>query len=228
MSLVLIMSITACGKRTEETEASTTAMQATQETENSTQAADEKESLYKSALAINQNEEDCGEITVQKYRSIFYNVPISFVNLVGQEVYLEWRDNTESPHTSEKMRMAQFVQHFGITREQFDRANLEWAKIIKDNFDCAPCMNPKDYANQIIAEVYNADIIYTFDDDIIREYYLSPEYPYIYEIEYEEAVEKGEYQSQTEVWVNVEQMEAEINAKYGVQETTAVIETTAE
>ena len=91
-----------------------------------------------------------------------------------------------------------------------------------------PIMNPQDFANQEIYEVYNGDIIYTFDDEIINNYYLSHDYPFCYESEYEEAVANGTYETRTTDWIDVEQMEAEINAKYGTQETTAVTETTAE
>lgn len=175
-----------------------------------------------------------GVMKVHKYRAMFYSVPAPFVNLVGRETFFNWRETIDATSTAETMVMSQFIQHFGITREQFDKANLEWAKGIRDNLDGVPCINPKDYANQITDEIFNGDIIFTFDDDLIREYYLSPDYPYLYDIEFEEAVAKGEYTSQTEEWVDVEAMEAEIIAKYGEAEIvtdTAVqtsIETTAE
>lgn len=168
-----------------------------------------------------------GIMKVHKYRAMFYSVPAPFVNLIGKEVFFEWRETIDATSTAETMVMAQFIQHFGITREQFDKANLEWAKGVRDNLDGIPCINPKDYANQITDEIFNGDIIFTFDDDLIREYYLSPDYPYLYDIEFEEAVARGEYTSQTEVWVDVDAMEAEIIAKYGeaeiVTETTALI-----
>lgn len=159
-----------------------------------------------------------GVLKVQKYRDMFYSVPAPFVNLVGKEIFFAWRETIDATATAETMVMSQFIQHFGITREQFDKANLEWAKGIRDNLDGVPCLNPKDYANQITDEVFNGDIIFTFDDDLIREYYLSPDYPYIYDFEYEEAVAKGEYTSQTEEWVDIEAMEAEIIAIYGEAE----------
>lgn len=178
---------------------------------------------------ITNNESDVGGgvLRVYKYRDMFYGVPVSFVNLVGKETYFQWEETIDTTSTAETMVMSQFVQHFGITREQFDKANLEWAKGIRDNLHGIPCINPKDYANQMTDEVFNADIIFTFDDDLIREYYLSPDYPYLYDIEFEEAVERGEYTSQTEEWVDVDAMEAEIIAKYGeaeiVPETTTTI-----
>lgn len=52
---------------------------------------------------------------------------------------------------------------------------------------------------------------------------------------YEQATENGEYTPRTTDWVDIEQMEAEIIAKYGeieiettVEETVAVEESTAE
>ncbi len=165
-----------------------------------------------------KNDAGGGVITVQKYRAAFYSVPASFVNLVGKETFFAWRETIDATSTAETMVMSQFIQHFGITREQFDKANLKWARGVRDNLYGIPCINPKDYANQETDEVFNGDIIFTFDDDLIREYYLSPDYPYLYDIEFEEAVEKGEYTSQTEEWVDVEAMEAEIIAKYGETE----------
>lgn len=159
-----------------------------------------------------------GIITVQKYRTRFYSVPAPFVNLVGRDIYYEWMYTIDHTPNTEKMIMLQFIQHFGITREQFDKANLEFAKIIRDGLDGRPCLNPKDYSNQITDEIFNADVIFTFDDEIINEYYLSPDYPYLYASEFEEAVANGEYTSQTEEWVDIEQMEAEIIAKYGEAE----------
>ncbi len=163
-----------------------------------------------------------GTIKVQKYRAIYYNIPAPFADLVGRTSYWEWYDNFILTDTSDKMLMPYFIEHFNITREQFDKANLEWAKGIHNNFNIKPCIYPKDYANQMFGEVYNAEIIFTFDDDLINEYYLSPNYPYIYVVDYEKAVANGEYTPQTEVWVDIEQMEAEIIAKYG--ETEIVLE----
>lgn len=164
-----------------------------------------------------------GVISVQKYRSIYYNIPAPFADLVGRDNFWEWYNSFEQANISDLMPITEFVKYFNVTREQFDRANLKWATGVKENLDMKPCINPKDYANQMFGEVYNPDIIFTFDDELIREYYLSPNYPYIYDVEFEEAVEKGEYISQTEEWVDIEQMEAEIIAKYG--ETEIIPET---
>ena len=123
------------------------------------------------------------------------------------------------------MTKVSFIQHFNFYREDFDRTNLPLAKdFVK--MEEKPTMKPQDYENQQPYEIYNSDIIYTFDDEIINEYYLTPDYPFCFDDEY--ALKNGTYETRTTDWIDVEQMEAEINAKYGTQETTAVTETTAE
>lgn len=151
--------------------------------------------------------------------------------LVGEDAFWEWdetRDN-EDPDETNVMVMKTFIEYFNITREEFDKANLEWTKTILYDMGGKPVMNPKDFANQETDESYNADIIYTFDDEVINNYYLSGYYPYIFESDYEKAVESGEYVSQTTDWIDIEQMEAEIIAKYGEAEiVTEAAETTTE
>ena len=229
LSIVIFFSaiclISACDKETKENLTTTNSSLTTISNLISTTST-----LSNQQITNNESDVGGGVLRVYKYRDMFYGVPVSFVNLVGKETYFQWEETIDATSTAETMVMSQFVQHFGITREQFDKANLEWAKGIRDNLHGVPCINPKDYANQMTDEVFNADIIFSFDDDLIREYYLSPDYPYLYDIEFEEAVERGEYTSQTEEWVDVEAMEAEIIAKYGeaeiVTETTISLEET--
>ena len=142
-------------------------------------------------------------------------MPQPFVELVGEDTYYTWSESIVHPSESEEMLMLDFIQEFNISREDFDKANYRWAKIVKDELAGRPCINPKDYANQEDDEIYNADIIYTFDEEVIKNYYLENDYPYLYNIEFDEAVEKGEYTPQADVWVDVAQMEADIIEKYG-------------
>lgn len=173
-----------------------------------------------------------GTYTVSKYRSIYCDIPRPFANLVDLYEFEEWYDVVieNDPNKTEIMPMKLFVQKFNISREDFDRANLEWTKIIINGFDGVPMMNPQDFLNQETDEVYNADIIYTFDDNLINNYYLSHEYPFVYVTDYENAVADGTYQTRTTDWVDVEQMEAEIIAKYGEAEivTDVAEQTTSE
>ena len=164
-----------------------------------------------------------GELTLQKYRSIYYSIPAPFWEIVDensrQDIYGEY---WEQPYSEINiMRMRIFVEEYNVPREKFDVANAEWARIVKENLYGNPVINPQDYANQEFDEIYNADIIYTLDNELINEYYLSHDYPYCYESEFEQAVASGEYTPRTEDWIDIEQMEAEIIAKYGEAEFVA-------
>ncbi len=167
-----------------------------------------------------QNDIGGGDLGLLKYRMDYYNVPAPFANIIESDTYNLWYNEIalENPNETNVMVMKKFIQHFDISREDFDRANLEWAKIIIEGFDGVPMMNPQDFANQETDEVYNADIIYTFDDETINNYYLSHDYPFVYADEYEEAVANGTYETRTTDWVDIEQMEADIIAKYGEAE----------
>lgn len=174
-----------------------------------------------------------GYIESGKYRQRYYNVPYDFIVLVGKEEYEKWYDEIYE-FNQDKSKMVSFVQYFNISKADFEKTNLQMAKDFVE-WGEKPTLRPMDYENQQTYEIYNADIIYTFDYDIINEYYLTPDYPYCADFEYEAAVKRGEYTSQTEEWVDIEQMEAEIIAKYGeieiettAEETVAVEESTAE
>lgn len=223
--LILIFSLlllaTSCTKNIDQKTTSSTLSHV--QTEVSTEVVDD---TLKTSLI---NDIGGGTPTLTKYRSIYCDIPRPFANLVDIYEYQTWYENVikDDPNETNVMVMKLFIQEFNISREDFDRANLEWTKIIIEGFKGQPMMNPQDFANQETDEVYNADIIYTFDDEIINEYYLSHEYPFVYITDYENAVANGTYQTRTTDWVDIEQMEAEIIAKYGeaeiVTETTTAI-----
>ena len=154
-----------------------------------------------------------GELTLQKYRSIYYSIPSPFWDIVDensrQDIYGEY---WEQPYSQiNTMRMKIFVEEYNVPREKFDAANAEWARIVKERLYGTPVINPQDFINQEFNEVYNADIIYTFDDEIINEYYLSHDYPYCYESEYEEALENGLYITRTDEIIDVLELEEELD-----------------
>ena len=100
------------------------------------------------------------------------------------------------------MTMVLFIQHFNISREDFDRTNLSLAKDFVE-MEEKSTMKPQDYENQQPYEIYNSDIIYTFDDEIINEYYLTPDYPFCSDDEYEYALKNGTYETHTTDWIDV-------------------------
>lgn len=223
--LALLASTVACEKENNNIETITPTLKTTETISTTTQIS-ETTLLIKMGNkedTVSESDTGGGYIESGKYRQRYYNVPYDFVVLVGEEEFNNWYDEIYE-FNSDKSQIVAFIQYFNISKEVFEKANLQMAKSFAE-FN--PTMRPMDYENQQTYEIYNTDIIYTFDDEIINEYYLTPDYPYCADFEYEAAVENGTYQSQTEEWVDVEAMEAEIIAKYGEAEIVTEQKTTA-
>lgn len=158
-----------------------------------------------------------------KYRLLYYpdyGINVFFADLVSPEELNEWCEKYYSENSdmadlftvgssaSEPKRMAvvDFILHFNIPKEKFEEANNTWChRMIK--WGDVPVMNPKDYKKQEEFEVYNVDIIYTFDDEIINAYYERGEYPFDTEEEYLEAIENDGYITRTEEFIMLEGFE---------------------
>ena len=161
-----------------------------------------------------------GEILPRKYRNNYYQIPAFFAKIVDSTIYLEWEREYYAknyPDDTNVMVMVDFIKEFNVSKEDFERANLEYAKFIDELYSHI-CLDPQDYADQEMQEIYNAEIIYTFDNEIINEYYLGINYPFLNEYQYDEAIANGTYKTRTTEFVDIEQMEAEIIAKYGEAE----------
>lgn len=206
----IILGISACGKKPitqEETTITTESVSQTLNTESQTVDKSETQVNETEKITVSEttasNATGDGVIEVKYYRHRYYSIAAPFIYLVGREEYREWKETQPDPDETNVMLMVNFIRDFNISREDFDKANLEYAWRIKYLLNGTPVMNPKDFANQEDEEVYNADIIYTFDNELINEYYLTPDYPYLFEDEYEEAVANGTYQTQTTDFVEV-------------------------
>ena len=162
----------------------------------------------------------CGEILPRKYRNNYYQIPAFFAEIVDRNIFLTWEKEyylNNYPDDTNVMVMVDFVKEFDISKENFEKANLEYARFIDETYSHI-CLDPQDYADQEMQEIYNADIIYTFDNELINKYYLGIDYPFLNEYEYVEAMEAGTYETRTTQFIDLDQMEAEIIAKYGEAE----------
>lgn len=182
-----------------------------------------------SSLTQEDNGEGGGEILPRKYRNNYYQIPAFFAEIVNQDIFSAWEKEYYANNYSDDtnvMVMVDFIKEFNISKEDFERANLKYAYFIDEVYSHI-CLDPQDYADQEFQEIYNTEIIYTFDNDLINEYYLGIDYPFLNEYQYIEAVEAGTYETRTTEFIDIEQMEAEIIAKYGeaeiVTETTTAI-----
>lgn len=151
-------------------------------------------------------EDGMGSISLQSssnvgYRSIYYEIPKEFRELVSEKEYSEWESRQIA---SNGMPVLDFVQFFAISREDFDKANTAYAQRVFEDFGMVPLLRAADCAEQEQAEIFNADVIYSFNITEIQEYYRVPEYAFSSMKEFSYAVRNG-YSSlsqQAEIIVN--------------------------
>lgn len=129
---------------------------------------------------VDGSNDDYFGIRKYKYRYNYYRITAHYIDIVGDEAYGEWiRSNPQYENFElDEMLMVSYIKHFNITREQFDEASKNREKLFeKNNWTMLvyPFENDGEYSYDDEAyEIYNADIIYTFDNDIINEYYARP------------------------------------------------------
>ena len=81
-----------------------------------------------------------------------------------QDQFFDYYDNVRGNRRNpQEHALMVFVQYFDISRESFDRLNARWAEIIIEN-------EWRDTA------LFNADIIFTFDNELIQNYSRNPEF----------------------------------------------------
>ena len=130
--------------------------------------------VYDKEIIYDAAEEDCLSVQNQSaavdsdvlfdngiYREIYSVIPSQFAWLVDSDEYEKWKKSVDA---SDGMAMLQFVEYFGISREEFDIANEAYKAYISEMKMSAE--NPQK------TEIFNADIIYTFSREEIDHYYL--------------------------------------------------------
>ena len=129
---------------------------------------------------VEANYDDYFGVRKYKYRYNYYRITAPYIDIVGGEAYLDWFESNPKFASEEidEMLMVSFIKHFNITREQFDEANRNREKFYRENdmeLLVYPFENDGEYSYDDEAyEIYNADIIYTFDNELINEYYARP------------------------------------------------------
>lgn len=101
------------------------------------------------------------------FRSIYSVIPQHFINLVSYEDFIAW---SASAVSDDGMAIVQFVEHFGIPKEDFDRANRDYAKHIYNFYGTAPLYKTSDKEHEIY-EIFDTELIYSFDRAKIDEHY---------------------------------------------------------
>ena len=121
------------------------------------------------SIRLDDRETDDYSFT-RKYRAAYYIIWGAFtVGMVSEEEWEVFRDwfldivrETNYGKDQNEMLLVSLIKHFDVTRDQFDSAvEIYVEQCIEDGCD----MKYEEY------EVPNGDIIYTFDNEIISEYY---------------------------------------------------------
>ncbi len=106
-------------------------------------------------------------------RYMYYSLTYPHAQLVeDKEAYDKWYDEIVVTDDMDEMLLVSFVKQFNIPKEDFEKANEEWIKFITEVRGRTPVTPPFDTAHEAeLCEVPNADVIYTFDNEFIKEYY---------------------------------------------------------
>ena len=103
----------------------------------------------------------------RRFRSVFFTVPMEIMNLVEcLDSRAQWMDIARSEVDEFTMLVMHFVQHFDISRADFDAA-IERMTTAQARLTANPMID----INHETLEIPNADIVFTFDNDIIRYFY---------------------------------------------------------
>lgn len=104
-----------------------------------------------------------------EFRLIYSSIPQSFISLVDSAEFAEW---SETVSAEDGMAIVQFVRHFGVSEEAFDEANRNYAKYISAFYGVLPLYRTP-FEEHESFEIFNVELIYSFDKEKIDEYYTS-------------------------------------------------------
>ena len=104
------------------------------------------------------------------FRSIYAKVPEQFAWLVDSEEFSKWESQVDA---SGGMAILGFVEHFKISEEDFNTSNEAYAAFLKSSFNEEPVLGKPQSPEQEHLEIFNTEIIYTFDREKIDRYYTA-------------------------------------------------------
>lgn len=126
--------------------------------------ADEDADIYvNDNKVINQS----SSITASQ-RPIYKIIPSVFSGLVDKAEFDEWYS---SATTDDGMLMMQFVIHFGIEKADFEKANADYALELEKIYGEPATVSPEEGREHL--EIFNSDIIYSFNREVIDGYYFA-------------------------------------------------------
>jgi len=157
-----------------EPEETTTEQTTTEQTTTEHFAWTEPETWPKRSGFLEEGGHYIGDWDLGRFRPMFYHLPYHFVNLVDQNNFHIWeRLRSNEEFHNESVAVA-FVRDFNISREDFERANEKWR-----SFTESRRRSPEDFSQ---SEIYPVDLIFSFDNERINEFFLWENSIYAHEV----------------------------------------------
>ncbi len=104
------------------------------------------------------------------FRRIYATVPVQFSWLVDADEFEKWKKGIDA---SGGMAMLQFIEHFNVSREDFNSANEAYTAFIDSTYVNGHLHGRPESPEEESREIFNADLLYTFDRAAIDEYYVA-------------------------------------------------------
>ena len=101
----------------------------------------------------------------RRFRSVFYTLPAPFPRLIRWEGFYEWKDSRSLREIENENIAVAFVRYFNISQADFAMANEPRSQAwLRDRNNI--------YRFNSVFEPQPVDLIFTFDDALINEYFL--------------------------------------------------------
>ena len=94
---------------------------------------------------------------IGRFRDAFYSLPAPFIDLVGWELHDPWCESRSPEERENESVIVSFIRYFNISREQVEQANEEMQRIAE--------------AWGLVSNPYPVDLIFTFDNERINDYF---------------------------------------------------------
>jgi len=112
------------------------------------------------------------------HRPLFYAMPPPFADIVGRVEFLQWRRNRSEYERANEHIAVSFIRYFDVSREDFEAAN-EYMRFVwlNEGFGNEDSRIRAQEAGRMIIppglmnELYPVDLIFTFDNELINEYF---------------------------------------------------------
>jgi len=189
-----------------------------------TAAAEDFEEYYKEDYEEYYEDGYGDGYDLDECRPLYYDLPAPFANLAGSEIYDEWLLSRSDSERINECVAVSFIRDFDIAYRDFNKANNELLEIITEIG-----FSPED---GYLFELYPVNLIFTFDNELIKDYFRWENSPIPSERAMGEAMvaEKMKAETELETLTKTEkEVEAEIEVEAETEtETETVTETVTE